>query len=136
EVADEADYLIQAESLLELAAKKLPHIMLQWHYRSKYESLISYSNYNFYAGNLVTVPDPYATISQLPLKQEYAQLSPDLKYILQQSISFHYLNDAVYKNRKNIDEARYIANMVYEMLMQNIQETIGIVAFSKEQQSA
>src|SRR5690606_10763467 len=82
------------------------------------------------------VPDPYATISQLPLKQEYAQLSPDLKYILQQSISFHYLNDAVYKNRKNIDEARYIANMVYEMLMQNIQETIGIVAFSKEQQSA
>lgn len=136
EVADEADYLIQAESLLELAAKKLPHIMLQWHYRSKFESLISYSNYNFYAGNLVTVPDPYATISQLPLKQEYAQLSPDLKYILQQSISFHYLNDAVYKNRKNIDEARYIANMVYEMLMQNIQETIGIVAFSKEQQSA
>jgi superfamily I DNA and/or RNA helicase len=30
--------------------------MLAWHYRSRYEALISFSNAAFYDGRLVTIP--------------------------------------------------------------------------------
>jgi len=36
----------------------LPRLELNWHYRSKYESLIAFSNQRFYKGNLVTFPSP------------------------------------------------------------------------------
>jgi hypothetical protein len=36
----------------------LPRLELNWHYRSKYESLIAFSNQRFYRGNLVTFPSP------------------------------------------------------------------------------
>jgi len=47
------------ESVLSLcAAKGLPQRMLQWHYRSRHESLIAVSNKEFYDGNLFIVPSP------------------------------------------------------------------------------
>ena len=51
------------------------------------------------------------------------------------SISFHLLTDSVYEKRSNTAEAGYIARLVRELLKpRNARESIGIVAFSQEQQ--
>jgi superfamily I DNA and/or RNA helicase len=50
-------YDLTSNSFLNHAAKNLPSTMLGWHYRSRSESLISFSNWTFYDGRLLTVPD-------------------------------------------------------------------------------
>lgn len=54
---------LQCDSFLSHAAKNLPATMLGWHYRSRSESLISFSNWAFYDGRLLTVPDSRLTTS-------------------------------------------------------------------------
>jgi hypothetical protein len=49
--------VLDADSLLNQGARNLPATLLAWHYRSRYESLIGFSNAAFYAGNLYTIPD-------------------------------------------------------------------------------
>jgi very-short-patch-repair endonuclease len=47
------------ESVLDTAkGAGLRSLALRWHYRSQHEDLITYSNYSFYAGQLVTFPSP------------------------------------------------------------------------------
>ena len=50
-------YDLEGNSFLNHAAKNLPSTMLGWHYRSRSESLISFSNWAFYDGRLLTVPE-------------------------------------------------------------------------------
>lgn len=50
----------ELESLLdECAAAGLPHLDLRWHYRSRHESLIAFSNAHYYNNQLVTFPSPH-----------------------------------------------------------------------------
>jgi SpoU rRNA methylase family enzyme len=55
---DEEDlYLIEAESILEKCVNtRMPEIMLNWHYRSEDESLIAFSNQEYYESKLSTFP--------------------------------------------------------------------------------
>ncbi len=47
------------ESILdECIAAGVPALSLQWHYRSRHESLIAFSNHHYYDGKLVTFPGP------------------------------------------------------------------------------
>jgi hypothetical protein len=46
------------ESLLDIANSFVPSCYLSWHYRSRDESLISFSNHHIYGGRLVTFPGP------------------------------------------------------------------------------
>ena len=47
------------ESILdECLAAQLPYRRLDWHYRSRHESLIAFSNHAYYDGRLVTFPSP------------------------------------------------------------------------------
>ena len=48
---------LDADSFLTQADQALDSVMLSWHYRSRSESLIDYSNHAFYDGRLATVPD-------------------------------------------------------------------------------
>src|SRR5437899_12159435 len=48
---------LDSDSFLTQSAQNLPSTLLAWHYRSRYEALISFSNAAFYAGNLFTIPD-------------------------------------------------------------------------------
>jgi hypothetical protein len=48
---------LDSDSLLSQAARNLPATLLAWHYRSRHEALISFSNAAFYEGRLVTIPD-------------------------------------------------------------------------------
>ncbi|MCE3260555.1 MAG: hypothetical protein K0S12_2196, partial [Bacteroidetes bacterium] len=48
---------LDADSFLTQGARKFPSVMLGWHYRSKHESLIGFSNASFYKNELLTIPD-------------------------------------------------------------------------------
>ena len=125
-----------ADSLLVQGSRKLNSTMLSWHYRSRYESLISYSNHAFYDAGLLTIPDKTIHHKDKPLTvvKHPEEGSENASLLLNGSFSFHYLQDSVYENRTNFSEARYIANMLKELLLRDVSETIGIVAFSQEQQ--
>ncbi len=49
--------LMDADSFLAQSARNLSSTLLAWHYRSRYEALISFSNAAFYGGELFTIPD-------------------------------------------------------------------------------
>ncbi|TAL76455.1 MAG: DUF3320 domain-containing protein [Beijerinckiaceae bacterium] len=56
---DVADYEKDLESILDEArASGIPVRDLRWHYRSRSESLIAFSNYHYYQNRLVTFPSP------------------------------------------------------------------------------
>lgn len=121
--------VIDADSMLTHAVKKLEDVMLSWHYRSQYEGLIGFSNAAFYGGNLFTIPDQ----ETLVIDDEDTDL-PLSKRIDQEVISFHYQEDGVYSNRQNHVEAETIAQMVKDLLINKPSMSIGIVAFSMQQQ--
>jgi len=127
-----------ADSLLVQGVRKLDSTLLSWHYRSHYETLISYSNHAFYEGDLLTIPDK--TIhheEKKPIRitaPEEAASTVDC--LFDRSISYHLLPDSVYEKRSNPGEADYIACLVRELLNRDVRESIGIVAFSQEQQHA
>lgn len=57
ELEDEEE--MDLESVLdELLGANLPSVKLAWHYRSRHESLISFSNHSYYQGELVSFPAP------------------------------------------------------------------------------
>ena len=57
---------LDSDSFLTQSAQNLPSTLLAWHYRSRYESLISFSNAAFYSGNLYTIPDRQRAIADRP----------------------------------------------------------------------
>ncbi len=60
------------ESILELAqAAGLYGAQLRWHYRSRHESLIAYSNQNFYESSLLTFPSVDRNVSRFGLSFEH-----------------------------------------------------------------
>ena len=62
------------ESILEkFSSLDLPVKTLKWHYRSKHEDLIAFSNYNFYERQLITFPDSKTRESDLGIRFEYVK---------------------------------------------------------------
>ncbi|EAQ28031.1 hypothetical protein NAP1_10568 [Erythrobacter sp. NAP1] len=131
--------VLDADSLLSQAARNLPATLLAWHYRSRFEALISFSNAAFYAGELVTIPDRSLRkrdAAGAPVNSEdEGAWSTGVDRLLAAPISAHRIEDGVYDRRANLPEARYIAGIVRELLMRETGQTIGIVAFSEAQQS-
>ena len=136
------EYDLNTNSLLSHSAKNLPSTMLGWHYRSRSESLISFSNRAFYEGRLLTVPEESLPAEQLERiavadfeQQDFKQRAIDAT---SRPISFHLMEHGLYDNRRNRIEANYIAELVRELLQQNVKmktpNSIGIVAFSEAQQ--
>lgn len=57
------------ESILdECLGAGLPTLRLEWHYRSRHESLITFSNSHYYESRLITFPSPVTTDSGVKLK--------------------------------------------------------------------
>jgi predicted DNA-binding WGR domain protein len=139
EDGEKISILLDADSLLNQAARNLPATLLAWHYRSRSEALISFSNAAFYGGQLVTIPDRTlrSTIGQqVPVQSDNEeQYKAGASRLLEIPISTHRIADGVYENRINIPEARYIAGLVRELLARENGQSIGIAAFSEAQQS-
>ena len=109
------------ESVLSLcAAKGLPQRMLQWHYRSRHESLIAVSNKEFYKGELFIVPSPDRDRSQSGLR-------------------FHHLPHGRFdrgNTYKNYVEAVSIAQAVVDHARNHPDLTLGVGAMSVRQRQA
>jgi len=131
-------YDLSADSFLSHADRTLPSTLLGWHYRSRREALISFSNNAFYHGELLTIPDRNAQLAgeREILVDANSDGDTQITQALARGISFHFVKDGVYENRCNQGEAEYIAKLVRSLLARDTGLSIGIVAFSEAQQSA
>lgn len=129
---------LDADSLLNQAARNLPATLLAWHYRSRHESLISFSNAAFYEGRLITIPDQRieGRAAEIAARRSDAEDAAKraVDELLERPLSFHPVADGVYLGRCNLPEARHIAGMVRELLTRDTGRSIGVVAFSEAQQ--
>ena len=106
----------------EVSAAGVPSHRLDWHYRSRDEALIAFSNHFYYDGRLVTFPAP-STGSD--------------------AIKFHKVNGtyARGRGRVNQEEAKAIAEFVKRRLKtwlavpEEQRHTLGVITFNAEQQS-
>ncbi len=111
EMEDEA--ALEEESLLDLARARYDSIMLNFHYRSKYEELIAFSNYAFYGGRLY--------------------VSPNIKASEKPPIQMHRVN-GIWDNTSNKVEAAKIIDLLREFFMnRRNNETVGILTFNASQ---
>ena len=127
---------LDSDSFLTQSAQNLPSTLLAWHYRSRYEALISFSNSAFYSGNLYTIPDRQRAIADRPelIVTATEQGNANVDALLARSISFHFMENGLYEDRRNPNEAAYIAQMVRNILQRDTKLSIGLVAFSEAQQ--
>ena len=112
---DEENYDSIDESILDMGTSYLPTTSLKWHYRSRSEELIAFSNKAFYDSTLITIPEA---------KKHEAGFG----------IDFVYVKDGIYnaKTRTNPKEAELISDMVIEHYKKS-DKSLGVVAFSKVQ---
>ena len=109
---------IVSESILDEATTCLPSCTLLWHYRSRDESLISFSNRQLYNNSLITFPN----CSRLEDR--------GLEYV--------YVPNGYYEGSGkncNIMEARKCLALVIEHMKKHPDRSLGIIAFSEKQQA-
>ena len=113
EVGDINDF----DSILDICSSVFTTERLAWHYRSHYEQLIAFSNFNFYNNNLVTFPSS----------------STDHKGI---GVDFYHV-DGVFdrKSKTNRVEAEFIVDLIYQNIQDHPNRSLGVVAFSVAQQN-
>jgi len=71
---DESEDIGNEESILDLAMTVYqPMRRLRWHYRSQHESLINFSNKEFYDNNLIIFPSPNFGDSKLGLSYQFVE---------------------------------------------------------------
>ncbi|MBT9392106.1 DUF3320 domain-containing protein [Hymenobacter sp. NST-14] len=120
--ADDDNVTADIPSILELCqARRMPALMLRWHYRSQHESLIQPSNQLFYDDHLVVFPSAGAPAAA-PL-----------------GLAYHHLPDTHYERgttRTNPLEARAVAAAVLRHARTAPHLTLGVVAFSTAQRQA
>ena len=106
------------DSILEETANVLPNRTLLWHYRSKHEHLISFSNQEIYKNELVTFPSSNES-------------EPDT------GVEFSFVEGGYYERgtkRNNILEAKRCVELVEDHIKKNPDRSLGIIAFSEAQQ--
>ncbi|MBQ2987786.1 MAG: hypothetical protein IJD59_01645 [Clostridia bacterium] len=118
---DEEDYEdLVSDSILEEAASALPNRTLLWHYRSKHESLISFSNREIYRNRLITFPNPANNVENM-------------------GVEYVYVKDGYYEGggkNCNIREAETCVSLLEDHILQFPSRSLGIIAFSEKQQNA
>lgn len=117
---DDGDELLDFESILDRCkAQGLRSLPLNWHYRSRHEGLITYSNYSFYEGRLQTFPG--ATFE-----------APDLGVELYR-VNGEYRRGST---RDNPIEAVAVVDRVVHHRLTHPNLTLGVVTLSVAQQVA
>ncbi|HFI0453993.1 TPA: AAA domain-containing protein, partial [Streptococcus suis] len=111
---DSQEDLVELESVLDELAVVLPETHLDWHYRSKDESLITFSNIKFYNNRLLTFP------SENIDKED--------------SIQFTHVPDGVWESRNgNKPEADKVLESIIWYADHFPNKSLGVVAFGKSQ---
>ena len=128
EVGDDGQPLVEdSESILEeYMGAGLPMSRLKWHYRSAHESLIRFSNVQFYESDLYTFPSVETG------NETYG-------------VQFEYLPDGVYEGKGlNAVEARRVADEVVRFAKEQLErgargeatQSLGVGTFNLRQQIA
>jgi len=114
---EEEDEVTEAESLLVLSMRVLSPRYLSWHYRSRYQQLIDFSNHAFYDGNLQIAANV----------QRKFELSP---------IGFVRC-DGVWEERTNSAEAEKVVDIIHWLLSEGELRgkipSIGVITFNEPQ---
>lgn len=112
--------ILVSDSILEEATAVLPNRTLLWHYRSKDEGLIAFSNREIYKNSLITFPNTNNNI-------------PDM------GVEYIYVSDGYYEGsgkNYNIREAQKCVMLVLDHIHKYPNRSLGIIAFSEKQQNA
>ena len=114
---DEVDDVTDFESILDLCSTAFPQKCLKWHYRSRFEPLISFSNKNFYENNLITFPSA---------KKDSFGIGVDYFFV-----------DGIFDRRTKTNriEAERVVDLIFENIEKYPNRSLGVVAFSMSQQN-
>lgn len=113
----------ELESLLDDCKASIPYFQetdLKWHYRSRDERLINFSNHYYYENHLITFPSP----------------TTDTK---KSGVILEYVPDGVWDrggSRINRKEARHVAKLIIQQFKTEPEKTLGVVAFNTSQKEA
>ena len=108
---------LEVESLLDLATSRYTSTNLTYHYRSKNEELINFSNYAFYDGKLQIAPNISKNVGNKPIER----IKVNGKWI----------------NRHNEEEAQAIVTLLKKLIKnKRNKSSIGIITFNTEQENA
>lgn len=105
------------ESILHASKTILPaaDVSLLYHYRSKSEDLIAFSNHYIYNDELITFPN--ANVES-------------------RGVEFEYVSDGIFDNRRNLKEAERIIQICVKFATEFPEKSLGVIAFSKSQEVA
>ncbi|WP_027308519.1 AAA domain-containing protein [Caloramator sp. ALD01] len=104
---------LEEESLLDLAKVRYDSVHLNYHYRSKYQELINFSNYAFYGGRLKISPNIEKT--------DISKFKP----IERIKVNGRWIK------KTNVEEAEKVVELVRDILKNRKEnETIGIITFN------
>ena len=101
------------ESLLDASAVLLRDKMLQWHYRSRDDRLIAFSNSYIYGGSLTAFP---GAIVDSPISHCLVAFRPIT---------------GVSGTRSHPDEVEKVVDLILEHARETPQETLGVIAFGQ-----
>lgn len=108
---------LEVESLLDLATSRFNSTNLNYHYRSKSEELINFSNYAFYDGKLQIAPNISKNIGDKPI----TRIKVNGRWL----------------QRKNQEEANAIVGLLKKLIKnKRNKSSIGIITFNTEQENA
>lgn len=107
----------ESESILDMCLKIYqPVRQLRWHYRSRHEDLIRFSNAEFYGNNLIIFPTPH--------RGEINSLM---------GIGYHYIEEGRWYGERNQIEAESLVKYFVELIQKKPNKSIGIASFNKRQ---
>lgn len=113
----------ELESLLNDCKASVPFFQetdLKWHYRSRDERLISFSNHYYYENNLITFPSPSTGNKKT-------------------GVILEYVPDGVWDrggSRVNRKEARRVAQLIIEHFKSEPEKSLGVVSLNSSQKEA
>lgn len=108
------------QSILDEAVVILPERSLRWHYRSRHEDLITFSNVKIYNNSLITFPSSIEKAADC-------------------GVEYIHVSNGVYERgtkRSNTIEARKVADLVFEHYRKHPNRSLGVVTFSEAQMHA
>ena len=106
---------VDSESILDVCMGHFrPVRTLRWHYRSRHESLIAFSNNRFYDNRLIVFPSPYGKSKRLGLR-------------------YRYIGGAVYESQMNRVEAARVVDAAIDHMASNPEDSLGIVTLNLRQ---
>ncbi len=104
----------ESESVLEIAQRVFENRTLTWHYRSKHESLIAFSNSQFYQNQLLVFPSPGLDGAN-------------------SGVRLHRVENGRYQRSTNRNEAQAVARAVAAHLIERPDESLGVATMNGDQ---